>query len=425
MSDSDTISGQVDESTHRLDQTAEAESRYVPKSRGRTGIALCLSGGGFRAAIFHLGALRRLNELGILSKIDTITSVSGGSIISAHLANQIPSWPDQATVMENWDERIAVPFRNFVKKDICTLPALKGWLPWNWFSSAVQVKALADRYFKRLTKLDMTELPEKPCFIFCATDLIFGVNWELSRQGVGDWQAGYAQPLPQLNVATAVAASSCFPPVFRPMPLPFPSDTLLNGDFKPDDARRKLNSKIRLTDGGIYDNMALEPVWKDHARVLVSDGGAPFRFKESKTLVNQIQRSIDVVGKQSVTLRKRWLISSYVKNIMQGAYWGIAGSPQRYGPSYAGYSKSLAWRSISAIRTDMNCFSDAEIAILENHGYLLAEAAIQQHEKDLISTNTPLSIPHPDWMAEDKIKKALANSPKRVTLKRFIDLFKI
>ena len=43
-------------------------------------LALCLSGGGFRAALFHLGALRRLNELGILSRVDTIASVSGGSI---------------------------------------------------------------------------------------------------------------------------------------------------------------------------------------------------------------------------------------------------------------------------------------------------------------------------------------------------------
>ena len=45
-----------------------------------------MSGGGDRAALFHLGALRRLNELGVLSKIGTFTSVSGGSIIAAQLA---------------------------------------------------------------------------------------------------------------------------------------------------------------------------------------------------------------------------------------------------------------------------------------------------------------------------------------------------
>jgi len=39
-------------------------SRFQPDP-GRAGIALCLSGGGYRAALFHLGSLRRLKETGI------------------------------------------------------------------------------------------------------------------------------------------------------------------------------------------------------------------------------------------------------------------------------------------------------------------------------------------------------------------------
>ena len=58
-------------------------------------LALCLSGGGYRAALFHLGAVRRLNELGVLSKIETISSVSGGSILAAHLATAIRPWPEE------------------------------------------------------------------------------------------------------------------------------------------------------------------------------------------------------------------------------------------------------------------------------------------------------------------------------------------
>src|SRR5215469_7103940 len=51
-----------------------------------SGIALCLSGGGYRAMLFHLGALWRLNELGFLGKLDRISSVSGGSITAGVLA---------------------------------------------------------------------------------------------------------------------------------------------------------------------------------------------------------------------------------------------------------------------------------------------------------------------------------------------------
>jgi len=80
------------------------------------GLALCLSGGGYRAALFHLGAVRRLNELGILSKVATISSVSGGSILSAHLTQTIPSWPQPGEILPSWDERVAQPFKEFVRR---------------------------------------------------------------------------------------------------------------------------------------------------------------------------------------------------------------------------------------------------------------------------------------------------------------------
>ena len=47
-------------------------------------IGLALSGGGYRAAVFHLGVLRKLNKLNILSKINILSTVSGGSIIGAY-----------------------------------------------------------------------------------------------------------------------------------------------------------------------------------------------------------------------------------------------------------------------------------------------------------------------------------------------------
>ena len=46
-------------------------------------IGLALSGGGYRAAAYHIGALRALHKLGVLDKVDVISSVSGGSIIAA------------------------------------------------------------------------------------------------------------------------------------------------------------------------------------------------------------------------------------------------------------------------------------------------------------------------------------------------------
>ena len=49
-------------------------------------IGLALSGGGFRATLYHLGLVRFLRDAGLLRQVTHITSVSGGSIIAAHLA---------------------------------------------------------------------------------------------------------------------------------------------------------------------------------------------------------------------------------------------------------------------------------------------------------------------------------------------------
>jgi NTE family protein len=113
-----------------LADSRHAEETYLAASRAcRTGRALCLSGGGVRAALFHLGAVRRLNELGILSGLDTISAVSGGSIIAAHLATRLRPWPDAGTVVEDWERRVAAPFRAFAAQNIRTGPAVRRRIP--------------------------------------------------------------------------------------------------------------------------------------------------------------------------------------------------------------------------------------------------------------------------------------------------------
>ena len=56
-----------------------------PAAAPKRDVGLCLSGGGYRAAVFHLGSLIRLNEAGLLPRLRTVSSVSGGSIIAAFL----------------------------------------------------------------------------------------------------------------------------------------------------------------------------------------------------------------------------------------------------------------------------------------------------------------------------------------------------
>lgn len=398
---------------------------YAPAPRARrSGIALCLSGGGYRAALFHLGALRRLNELGILSQVDTLSSVSGGSILSAHLAECLTPWPAAGAVFPDWVRRVEEPFRAFTRRNIRTLPILMRWLPWNWFRSSTGAEALVSQYERYLTRRRLNELPDRPRFVFCATDMAFGVNWVFdsgalgsSAGRLGDYQAGYMSPLPARPLAQAVAASSCFPPVFNPLPLRVRPEQLTGGRFGRGD-RVQLIEGLRLSDGGVYDNLGLEPVWKDHRVVLVSDGGGVFEAEEERGLLWRLNRYLAIAGRQGGALRKRWLISNFISEQMEGAYWGIGSISDHYEKGSDGYSPDLVDEVISEVRTDLDAFSEEEASVLVNHGYRLADAAIQSHSRGLVSSAAPLQTPYPDWMDEARVRKALAESHKLKLLGR-------
>ena len=198
--------------------SVHARSAYLP-SRKRRGVALCLSGGGYRAALFHLGAVRRLNEVGALGRIDTVTSVSGGSLLAAHLATVIgPSWPRPGESLAEFDTKVAEPFHAFCSKNIRTWPLLLSLLPWNWGGHAA-VDELERQVSRMLTRLPLNGLPERPRFVLCATDMAYGVNWTFTRDEVGSYMAGYAPTPARWSLARAVAASACSPPFFNPQPI--------------------------------------------------------------------------------------------------------------------------------------------------------------------------------------------------------------
>ena len=395
--------------------TPYAEEKYLPERR-REGVALCLSGGGFRATLFHLGVVRRLNELGVLAKLATVTSVSGGSIFAACLATG-PAWPLAAPLSaDQWTVRIARPIRDFTKKNRRTRPILTRLLPWNWLRESTGVEVLARIYEKELTAAKLRDLPLSPRFVLCATDLAFGVNWIFERGRMGDYQAGYIAPPPDdWPLARAVAASSCFPPIFNPLPVRIGAGRYKGGRFPRGTLRDDCLSDLRLTDGGNYDNLGLEPVWKDHAIVLVSDGGGTFDFAPDKGLRHRLLRYTAVVDNQARALRKRWLVSSFITGALEGTYWGIGSAPSTYGRADApGYSSALAEQVIAQVRTDLDEFSDGEAAVLENHGYLLADAAIRRHAPRLLGSDVPpIAIPHLEWMDEARVRAALRDSARR------------
>lgn len=385
----------------------------------RKPMGLSLSGGGFRATLFHLGAVRRLNELGVMKKVSTISSVSGGSILNGFLASRLNG--PLSNGIADFGNDVSAAVRQFCSQDIRRWLALESVIPGTHNS-----EGLAKEYDKSLTNgIALNRIPATPFHIFGATDLAYGVNWMFKQAESGDYQAGF-QPTPaDWKLGTAVAASSCFPPVFKPMNLNLDPAKLQGGKVSPGPVRDKCIREITFTDGGVYDNLGLEPIWKDHECVLASDGGALFPVGGDTGFPWEIGRYISIPENQALALRKRWLISSFIARQtngpnygMKGTYWGIGGTCIHYGINQ-GYSEDLARNYIAAIRTDLDSFSEAEASVLENHGYWLADAAIRTHVPDLVPQPLPpVNIPNPGWppSAEVKIKDALRDSNKRTLL---------
>jgi NTE family protein len=389
-----------------------ATGNYVPaQSKIPNSVGLSLSGGGFRATLFHLGAIRRLNELGILPRLTTVSSVSGGSILNGFLASRLPS--PMSNGIADFPNSASSPVRQFCSLDIRRWLGVEAVIPGTHNSSS-----LAKQYDQHLTngKL-LKDIPSTPTHVFCATDLAYGVNWMFKKQQCGDWQAGFQNTPADWPVSIAVAASSCFPPVFKPLNLNLDPTKLTGGKVPPSPQRDKCIREITFSDGGVYDNLGLEPIWKDHEIVLASDGGALFSLGGDTGFSWEIGRWIGIPENQALALRKRWLISNFTSRQMNGTYWGVGGCRASYGLD-GGYSDDLARNYIAAIRTDLDSFSDAEASVLENHGYWLADAAIQKHVPSLLPASVPaLNVPYPAWAgSEDKIKEALKDSSKRSLL---------
>src|SRR5262245_5070594 len=88
-------------------------------------IALVLSGGGFRATLFHLGVVRYLAEAGHLKRVTHICSVSGGSVLAAHVA---VNWDAYAERPETFDDT-ARGLLDFVRRDVRGR-IIRRWIAW-------------------------------------------------------------------------------------------------------------------------------------------------------------------------------------------------------------------------------------------------------------------------------------------------------
>ena len=405
-----------------------------------SGEGLALSGGGYRASLFHLGVTRRLHEIGALQRITRLSSVSGGSILAGFLAHRMLDRGATRLEFEDWEGEVSAPFRKLVSKDIRTGLLLRH-IAWNWIWPAPRARGLEKAFRKRLGARRLVELPRKSDqsveFIFLATNIEKGTSWRFTAEKVGT----FVTP-PAMTIAEAVAASACFPPIFGPLKIKKDGRTIGH-----------------VTDGGVYDNTGMEPIWTTNSVVLISDAGTPFDFKVPRWFGSRIMRYVDIGRNQVGALRRRMVIrrlhrhyqtvredagpspcsladdddcymrSRRVTDKPTGAFWRLASKKSNFCENcsdeferelraleqdWYGYPEDLQLSHIGEIRTDLDAFTNAESKILENHGYFMADLAIRRHARHLGDLDAAFQAPHPDYTDPDVVRDALRVSHSRL-----------
>lgn len=366
----------------------------APVQQLRAGPALCLSGGGYRAMLFHLGSFWRLNELGYLPRLDRISSVSGGSITAAQLALAWPSLTfSQDGVATNFAEKVAKPIRTLASTTIDQGSILGGILQ---PGSTISDKVIA-AYKKHLFgKASLQSLPVPasgvPRFVFNASSVQTGALVRFSRDYVADYRVGRIldpRALAKISLAEAVAASSAFPPFLSPMVL-----DVNPKDFEPtqgaDLRRRPYTSRMVLTDGGVYDNLGLETVWKNYRTVLVSDGGGKMDAEPApkRDWARHMFRVFNLIDNQVRSLRKRQLIDSFKSNARTGTYWGIRTDLADYRIATTLRAPAEATLTLADTPTRLSAMKGPLQERLINWGYLVTDTAMRKHVDGALAAAT-------------------------------------
>jgi NTE family protein len=367
------------------------------------GIGLCLSGGGYRAMLFHLGVLWRLAELGYLSSEDRIgkhgpigslqrvSSVSGGAIVAGVLGL---AWDDlkvdDEDLLERFRELVVKPVEDFASQTTVSI--------WSAAFAAIvsSVNRRVVRVYKRrlFGKKTLQDFPDSPRFVINATNLQSGALWRFSKPFSRDWRVGEIKN-PTDSIASVVGASSAFPPFLSPARFRYEESQYTpgsgNGLQKP-----PFTTHPTLTDGGVYDNMGLETVFKNFQTVIVSNAGA--EYKPKKKIVGdwalQSYRVMSTIDNQVRSLRKRVLISSLASLRKNGVYWSIRSDIDGYPAAGKLPCPHKKTRELANISTDFAAKDKTTQRRLINWGYAICDAGIRSWVEDELPP--PEGFPYPE-----------------------------
>ena len=422
----------------------------VPRTAFVGKIGLALSGGGFRASLYHLGVLAQLAELDVLRNVEVVSCVSGGSILGAHyylkvrdlLQNKTEeeiTHEDYIRIVHEMIDEFVIGVQQNIRMRVAVNPLKNLKMFWSRnYSRTTRIAELyerclyarvkdggegQDRWLNGLTIAPVTKTEagttycdldfapkyqnwrrdaKVPILVLNAATLNTGHTWQFTASWMGEAAAGidseidgndrlrrmYYSEAPKdyqkVRLGQAVGASAAVPGLFEPLSFDY---------LYPDRI-------VRLVDGGVCDNQGIASLLEQDCKVfLVSDASGQMESQPatSKGIFGVLLRTNsifqarireaeyhDLKGRRRSGLLRGFMFVHLKGDLeVDPIDWVNCLDPydasddsrpaSRRGPltSY-GIAKDMQER-LSAIRTDLDSFSEAESYALMTSAYRMTE----------------------------------------------------
>jgi predicted acylesterase/phospholipase RssA len=443
----------------------------VSEEREQPKLGLALSGGGHRAAFFHVGVLAKLAELGLLRPVQVISTVSGGSIVGAlyylHVKNLLESKADAEITDADYVEVVGAVEREYREAAASNVRG-SGWanllqnlkMAKPTYSRTDRVAELYERRFyakawgerpKRGGRIAMRDLliaphghqgafdpdvanPQRrapvPILLLEATTLNTGHNWrfeamymgEPPRQGTTD-QA--AREDVDKNAILQRTKWADLPEACRDFPLggAVASSACFPGGFPPMVVPGLFDDlTVELVDGGVHDNQGVEGlVDRGCTHWLIRDGSGqmPDLARPSTRLPAVLGRVISIYGDAEREQRLLGLLDHGGSVAFMHLQTGLPARERTPGGKVVEKDAKLestdfgvaedVQRALAQVRTDLDSFCEVEVWALMADAYQLT-GRIVPTRAELAALGTPGS--KRDW-AFEVVAEQLAQPSKK------------
>jgi NTE family protein len=378
-------------------------------------IALALSGGGFRATVFHLGVLARLAEDNRLEDVNFLSTVSGESLCAGLVFNLNGLiWPkSKEYLLKVLPEARRLLTTQNLQRAVIIRQLLSLWSIFE--TRADGLSALMRKKWNLTANLN--DLPREPRWMINATCYESGKNWRFERFRIGDYLFGYSNDT-TIPLADAMAASAGFPGLIGPLVLdttrhkwfkytqPAPPQGLLASPEthlqRKTEPIQPLFKRVHLWDGGVYDNHGLEGLmdvargWRDKVEFLIVSDGAgrssPERYRRGVKALLRIATGI--MMDQIRSLRARIVLERLINHADEnrGSFIRL-GNSLSYVLSDAGrldeipeltprYLDASEMERAASMPTMIRKLSETEYDRLFRHGFEVADYTLYAYNSD-------------------------------------------